>query len=355
MKLGILTFYNGPNYGGFWQARGLQNYLTELGYQAEMIPYLNCTHLANIKFKPCVYRRPMKFIHDWSKYRAISFACKRSGWKFPDSDPQRIFWANYDVIVVGSDVVWNLTEGGFGQDKIYYGCIQTKKVLRWISYAPSIGSMPEDFVLPDKCRLSLSNFAAVSARDEPTARFVHRAINITPPVLVDPTWLPSKLPTHNFQASRATENILLVYAPTISKKTCWKARPIINFARRHGLRIVANGIYQPWADENVYGGTPESWADLFRISRFAVCGTLHGALFSIREKLPFVCLATAASASKLSTPLKRLGLSDRWLPESEAHRLGDVLSRPIDFDRVEYLRVNWAEESARWLKNALVC
>jgi len=354
MTLGILTFYSGPNYGGYWQAHALQDYLLNLGCHAEMIPYLNKVHLQGISFSPWVYRRPLRLLHDWRKARSIFSSCERSGWGFPSSDPDCIEWDKYDAIVVGSDVVWNFREDGFGHEKVYFGCINHRRPSRWISYAPSIGSMAEDFPLPNDCRLSLSSFSAISVRDEPTARFVRRNISQVPPVLVDPTWLPSKLPARNSQAARTTENILLVYAPTISKKTCWKAKPIIDFARQHGLRIVANGIYQPWADENIYGGTPESWADLFCISRFAVCGTFHGALFSIREKLPFVCLATAASASKLSTPLKKLGLSERWLPENETQRLGDVLGRPIDFDRVENLRANWAEESARWLKNALI-
>lgn len=349
MKVGVLTFHLGPNYGGFLQAYCLQQTIAELGHEVEIINYQNQGHHASEQFRPWVYRRPHRLWHDFRKLRAFKRATREFHLSSFTTDPRQVNWNAYDAIVVGSDIVWNCQDPRLGQDPVYFGRFPEPFKGRLIAYAPSIGSMPPLHTAPAWVAEGLRRFDFIRVRDEATRSFVQSQIGQDVPLVADPTWLvEEETPVATRSALALPKDFLLVYSLRLEGEA---ARAIQAFAKHRGLSTVAPGHFQSWADINLAAIDPFQWADLYRRASAAVAGTFHGALYCIRAGLPFAVAGHPAINAKLATPLALTGLSqchiDDWT------QLEAVLSAPFNHDRIRQIRRDHAQASLDYLKDAL--
>ena len=127
-KIGILTFHYSNNYGAVLQALSLQRLLEEMGYDAEMINYVpsgyrptnvkDCLGFNRYMFyyeivdinifsvlkKVKIMRKYGKSITDkFNKFRAKEMRLSRQ----VNENSLVEITNDYDVIIVGSDQVWN--------------------------------------------------------------------------------------------------------------------------------------------------------------------------------------------------------------------------------------------------------
>lgn len=71
---------------------------------------------------------------------------------------------DYDLIIVGSDEVWNFNDIAYSPIKFGYGL-----ECPHISYAASVGgSLASDDNIPAEVRIGIKNFGRISVRDEKT-------------------------------------------------------------------------------------------------------------------------------------------------------------------------------------------
>ena len=199
MKIGIITWHTGPNYGTNLQAIALQWYLRKEGHTVYLIDYneqltrWNYNKTITEKIKGKIYH----FINSYANYKhgkeivsrddhlraSICQKCNLTDYVVTVED--FIDCCNtFDLIVVGSDQIWNPT----WYAPLYYLDYEGINTGR-ISYAPSIGLnfIPYDII--PKIRHGLGKFHAISVREESGAKLLKNISPVQPVVTVDPTLL----------------------------------------------------------------------------------------------------------------------------------------------------------------------
>lgn len=297
MKIGILTFHRAHNYGAVLQCYALTQYLKSLGNDVFVIDYSSdyvqsCYKLVDLNRIKC--KNPIRMISNLFNEIRVYRTRKTRAVKF-DTFVNKYFSLlspndidNLDVIVVGSDQVWN-TRLTYGFDKYYWGNFIRNKNTRMISYAASI----EEFWEQDKNKVAvklLSNFDSISVREENAMSILQKLMPQKEISLcVDPTLLlPANIWNRIAEIPQISERYLLVYQVRNSEKTISIAQKI---AKKLSLSIV-------YLSASVFGNnskvsrnsSPEQYLGFFKNASFVVCTSFHGTVFSLVYEKPFVSI-----------------------------------------------------------------
>lgn len=202
MKIGIITFHAAFNYGSMLQAYAMQTFLERQGHHVEIV---NFRPLSQKKG----YSKPIDFTTNANIKRSIkrillapqTIAPLNKKWLLFDKflhqylhltkeystlDELKAANFDYDVLITGSDQIWNTKAFDFSE--AYFGVFADSNIKK-IAYAPSMGPDPEkqDF---DYLKSLLKGYSAVSVREERTKRFiVDNGIFNNVEVVLDPTML----------------------------------------------------------------------------------------------------------------------------------------------------------------------
>lgn len=194
MKIGILTFHFAHNYGAMLQAYSLRRFLREQGFEAEIIAYESDYFHGKYKISPLVLKKnPVKIVKNLLRYpdkkaQAQRFEQFKSEYlgvgkkRISSSEELRSATEDFDMIVVGSDQVWNavLTNG----DLTYFGESLSSST-PCASYAACMG----DYLNPSERVLELiRRFSAVSVR-ETDALSALKDCGIDAQLCIDPVFL----------------------------------------------------------------------------------------------------------------------------------------------------------------------
>ena len=123
MRIGILTFHRSINYGAYMQALSLSHEIQTRfpDHQVEVIDYTSLAMEKNykVRFKKRMLRYPLEFFRKIRRKKVFRDSLKYlplSPEHIIEDDTERIFEyirGRYDVVVVGSDAVWNWIKRGF--------------------------------------------------------------------------------------------------------------------------------------------------------------------------------------------------------------------------------------------------
>ena len=200
MRIGIITWFTGPNYGTNLQAIALQYYLRKQGYEAELI---NCeveseysknrrTFIEKIEFFPekcaqklaCrVFFKKEKAIRDEKLVKTIRKNCILTRRCEAEKDLVEVF-NSFDLLISGSDQIWNPN----WYHRFYYADYEGVTTRR-ISYAPSMGVTKILDEVEPEIKRSVSKFDAISVREENAVSLLEPYSKYKPVVAVDPTLL----------------------------------------------------------------------------------------------------------------------------------------------------------------------
>lgn len=344
MKIGILTFHEGINHGGFLQAFSTYSFLKSKGYDVEIINYKNKSHwLAEYKAF-LLTKNPKSLLLNIKKIIAFKKDQRQLNLGLFTNDVNKIK-ENYDVIVVGSDIVWNYEWDFIGKDPVYFGHGLSSK--KWISYAPSFGAVNcENTIIPDYVSNGLQKFTHISVRDENSKCIVRKACRKEAKVVLDPAFL---LETNGMEKPiRVNMPFILVYAYTLRDTDILQIK---EFAIKNKLKIVAVGYSQSWADYNIVCLGPFEWLGYFNKASYVLTGTFHGTLYSLKYRKNFITSNNISISNKTKTILSKLGLQDR-LTEDELNFEQLYLSG-IDYDRVTDLLFPLIDDSKKYLVEAI--
>ena len=121
MRVGIVTTYDEINFGAYLQAYSLQKHIQSLGCDVELINYKSMAYkkaelLATYKVKDPFYlykiiKKGLKFHKAKNNYMKVSSRFKT----IADINKR-----GYDVLVFGSDEIWNLNNCLGGVIDTYY-------------------------------------------------------------------------------------------------------------------------------------------------------------------------------------------------------------------------------------------
>lgn len=348
-RIGVLTYHNGPNFGGFLQAwHGVQA-IRKLGYQAFAVNYLHPVHHETNQID--IPLRNLSSV----KARAFWWLKKRG---FRDiereicedpfvTDATKVPWMKYDALVVGSDIVWDYQQKAYGSDPAYFGMLDEIHELPIMSYAASCGPASPDGPFPSFVGEGLKRFAAIGVRDQATADLVRNASGFDSTLVVDPTWLNDD-PEEDWGAPEG--DFLFAYGSRIDDQL----GPLLaDFCKRQGWQLVSALTPCRWADKMYRSLTPFQWASLFRKAKAtAICGTLHGTLFTMKYGKPFITISSPAVKPKLGKVMELTGQQFRVFEPGMVTK-GDLELLQPEAAPLPAIPATWLQQSRDFLANGI--
>ena len=333
-RVGILTLHHSYNCGSMLQAFALQETLERMGHEVRVINFSNegQARLYRVLERPTSLKRIVKDLllaPRAGRIRRNFAAYERFMTEHLHLDGpvvrrrEELDDAGYDVVVAGSDQVWNVTIDD-GDDAYFLPWVTGA---RRVAYAPSFGARSIARFSPDPRVHAgwLKDFDALSIRERNGRRWIRELIGVDVPVLLDPTLLLDAgdyAPLEHRPPGLPGE-YLFYYAPSYS-------RPINRFvaaiAKRHGLAVVAfnaktfyvkgmglTGFVLPAVEG------PAAYLALIRGAAAVVTTSFHGTVFSTIYRRPFWTVKNGGmyhDDDRVLTLLEALGLQDRLVPPS---------------------------------------
>lgn len=322
-----------------------------MGYTCHAVNYLHPLHHQNNQA-----RIPIRSI---SSLRSRAFwLLKKHGFRNFDrsickhpftSNLRDVPWDDFDLFVVGSDVVWDFENPEFGHDPVYFGAIDEMAGKPMIAYAASVGPANISDRIPFYVREGLSRFEAIGVRDDATAAFVRRVSGKDASIVVDPTWL--SLDPETRWSGLPKEKYLFVYGRGADSQI----EPLVReYASREGLKIVGAITPCKVADRMYRVLTPFQWVQLFKNSSAAlVVGSLHGTVYAIKYSKPFLLVTSSHTTQKISSILDRCEQASRlYQPGTVTQDALCMLRNDASIKRPS-IPADWQERSKAFLSESL--
>ncbi len=351
--VGVLTFHRCINYGSYWQARCLVEGLCARGLDAELIDHRSARvnraewrcalspHLPAPTRGPdraAYARKARRFLAAFERLPLsppISLDAPAAG--FRAADP-------YDLVLVGSDEVWNQRHPWYGGCPLFYGAGAPGR--RLAAYAASVGNQPATDRLDAARAALLGRFAAISVRDDTSRALVREALGHDVALVLDPCL---QFPPATDPASES-EAIAIIYGHSFPD---WFQARVRAWARAAGLRLVSIGYRNDWADEQRLDVGPEAFPAAIAGAAAVATTFFHGCVFALLNGRPFVCATSDYRANKVRSLVRLVGAEDRLVDEATpsaayAAALGDPLPAAVGA-RIAALRAR----SDAWLDHAL--
>lgn len=316
MKIGIVTIYKCYNYGSFYQAYGLQKYLEDLGHQAEFVP---------IDSK---YNRHYRLRKQFSKNIKRDFfslsLCKKylKTWKKLNIGKKDT--NDYDLIIIGSDEIWNINNKTFVADKRYYGLFLPIKNV--FTYASCIGGAKlENFENHKDLIKGIKQIPVVSARDFATKEFLSKIRNDKDiPMVIDPSFL---IKWDKIQKNVNEKDFILVY----TYDGYWgfneeQIKAAKDFAKEKNLPLVSVGFKNDWCDKSV-AASAEEFLGYLKNASYVITDTFHGTALSIQYEKQFISFGKGKQ--KVESLLCELNLKDRFYDSENSP--SKIAENPIDY------------------------
>lgn len=327
LKVLIVTYYCTNNYGSFLQAWSLGKFFESRNCLVTYwgSEFLESQNVINVKNKYRVERD--RLLKSAREQFEIDYICNDV----------------YDLIVVGSDVVWASTK-----IKEFWG--RNLKGKKYISYAASMWGMADSANIPlkirkiaEKFRLlseykQLKKFSGISVRDSRTEDAIRSLVGKSPEVVrvLDPTFLMDDIPNVK---RLIPERYVLVYSYALVGEDI---NPVIEYARIHKFKICVIGYRSVWADYNP-AVSPVELLALFRDAEAVFTTTFHGTALSIINHCNFVTY----NSNKARQLLEEFELENRMVDSDNAL---EEIEKKIDYSRVDSLINSKRKKSTDYLE-----
>lgn len=361
MKIGILTMYYGNiSHGGLLQAYSLQKVLEEYGYDSQVISY-------DYNFQKRSWFRVMA--HNLKKI-PYYLLCAEYGDKtnkkyreYTKMIPHSKYYVKntifnigqeYDLIIVGSDQVWN---DDYCDEVFYLPFVND--IRKKVAYAASVGKDNlSDQRIKDIVEKILS-FSAVSVRESNLQEVLQNNTEKPIAYVCDPTLLHDQ----SFWSRHASKKIInkryiLLYTLSPNEQILKSAT---QFARKYDLPVVTvpnvncnmkkkdtvSGDIQAWSIG------PQEFLRLIMDSEYVITDSFHCTVFSLIFNKQIYCFNRENSGAPMNSRLKSLlgycGIDNRfvridYVPECDG-------SECIDYSIVNKYLNEFKNDSLKWLKS----
>lgn len=359
MKIGILTFHNAYNYGAVLQAYATQVLVESMGHKAEVIDYHNKaidSHYSVRKFHSCDflnsrYRFPLYLMEKcffWKRRNAYSaFLKKNINMSRKRCVQGEIFsFENYDVILIGSDQLWNKSLTG-GIDRIYWGQFDTSAGTRKVLWSVCMNNMNVTTDETSLIKNFLKNFSAISVREVTLQAFISQLTDKKVWHTIDPTLLLSSQKWEEVCHPVKESNYIAVYAVRKEEETISFARKLASSLNK---KLIIIRSYSKWyfSSENKEYCGPDDFLSYIKYADYVVTSSFHGTVFSLIFQRQFVCPVIDGNI-RVEDLLLTAGLSNRFVKDwKEA-----LLLSPIDYNNLSNQLELKRKETIDFLSNVL--
>lgn len=358
-KASIITFHCVPNYGAVLQTFGMVTYLRKHFDEVEVIDYrpetlckdykaINFYSIPSVVMSLWSLRPYLKKVRKFKTFEKKYLYLSENGGK----TAEEIGEVNTDLVVLGSDQVWNaqITKG---IDPVYFGRLNwAEKKPTVISYAASIGKGNLTEQERNEIIRLLKNLDAVSVRESDAQKLVENLTDKEVQVVVDPTVLAGAEAFTPLIRPVPYQNYLLFYSLNGYEETEAMAEKI---ARYQNLQLVElSGRRKGLFHKNhitLHDAGPEEFVSLIAGASYVVTDSFHGTVFSLLYHRPFVTIPHKTRGGRIKTLLSLCDLEQRCTPVFSR----DLLEDGIDWNDVEQKLQKARECSEQFIRRAVVC
>ena len=320
------------NYGSFLQAYGLKHILEDLGCEVQFVDYHPGETLVPADGGTGLSRKLSKVTDVLrqggpikEKIRFIQYKKNYAANYYPylGIDDERNYAPEVDVLVIGSDEVFNCVQNntnvGFSPELFGQG----NRAKRLISFAASFGNTTieklKQYGVKDQVAGWLKDFDAISVRDKNSGKIVKDLTGEEPEYNLDPVLVYDFLGKCKEIPMAVTDRdymLLYGYSGRFSKDEC---REIRRFADSRGLKIFCIGGVQDCCDKFI-DVDPFTVIAYFQHADCVVTDTFHGTIMSVITHRQFVAVVREngyGNSQKMTDLLSRLHLENRILASME--------------------------------------
>lgn len=323
-KCGIVTYHSSHNYGSVLQAYAMVKIMQGFGLDAELIDFRHPVTTDMYEWKLWSKNKKLKYNVRDLVLRGILGIGKRREQVFSDfienvlvksqrvkdrSEIQDI----YDVLVCGSDQIWNPNASG-QNDPIYYLDFGTTPCK--FSYAASSGSVRFGDSNPERFRHYLSGLKAIGVREQFMQDYIKEKFELSSVVNPDPTFLIKASEWSEIEKpyDGLPDDYVLIYtiqhqSETIdfaNKVAKLLALPTVQIWNDRDIRAL---IHKAKVDYRLMDVSPQQFLWLFHHASFIVTNTFHGNMFSIIYRKDFIHYAIDRTDNRISTLHKAIGFN----------------------------------------------
>lgn len=333
-KIGIITIHSDIHYGAALQSCALAKFLSEK-YFARIIDYRKIpTNLPNFSpLKMFIYNlRSAKRTFRYRRFVKPFLSNKRYN---SLDELMNSFSEDFDIIITGSDQVWNPKVGGVeGLNPAYFNAFAPIEKYKKISYASSVGNYSFNDKEKDFVNKWLSEYSHISTRESYGKDQLEKILNKEVALVLDPTLLLNKKDWLDISKPvKINEKYVLVYnvGSTIEKDAKY-AREI---ADKNNWKVVFMSIKltkDPNIDINIPHCGPEEFVWLFANAEFIVTSSFHGVAFSLNLEKQFINVYNPKSPQRIQELLEKMNLEERSIKSIEDIKISE--------ERINYIEVS---------------
>ena len=358
-KIGIMTIHTTYNYGAALQAYATQAFFNSHGYDAELINYTNPFIQEMLKLS---YKQDGKWIgyiktfirntvfgrlHYYKKgFSHIDEICKFSK-RYETVD--ELNTVKYDVMVAGSDQLWNPLISG-KLDPVFF--LQFGEAEKRISVASSLGSYTLKDSEKEEIRRYFRDFEHISVRELFAKIQLESLTDRQIKVLMDPTllltrefWKQNIISRSQYKDKK--EKYIVTYFAGGNKGSHRKI--IAEYAKMLNLPVwtiqYSNYTWKE-SSKKILGATMEDFVALIANADLVITDSFHGVAFSLNMGTNFVALTNTANPVRVKALLDQLEIADRIdMPTQLYH--------PVDYAEVNSKLQKLQNDSINWVIDAV--
>lgn len=369
MKIGIVTLHQSFSYGASLQAYATFKAISKMGFDAEFINYVNkyeqnqnhlISRTKDFGIKKNIIRTVENiFLRRYAnRVRAFKNFQKNLPKTQPFTDKESLNDLQYDILISGSDQLWNPDIFG-GLDEVFF--LNFGKAEKRIAYAASAGSHVFSDYEKDMVAPLLSRYTAISIRENGLKKQVEEMTGEIVYQVLDPTFLVSAnewLQLTNGMNPIANERYILVYMIGVPYRYYREryAKIIRFYADKLDAKVYAvspdSFIHVYGCDKNLNDITPFELVQVINNAELVITSSFHGVAFSINLNKKFIALKNS-NPLRVGNLLQLCGLEDRIIDSLEPEKCERLLNH-VDYQKTNEVLREMREFSYNWLKEQII-
>lgn len=322
LKIGIITLSASDNCGSLLQTYALKRVILQLGFSyVDVINFSSeSSHivydiLPREKYgllwllKPSSKAKLQKIQSqktDYEEFRKNVIQVVPNDWELFPKDLITIS-DKYDIVVTGSDQVWNVVMGDYDDSFFLQWVTKGKK----IAYAPSLGGHAiSESKYYERIEQWIKEFDYISVREMSSKVILEEIVEKEVPVLLDPTLLLEKEEWVELIGERMIEEDYIFFYSWAyrERETC---KIVMQEGKRLGLKVYvidaskfAIKDAEKWEFHLCEKGGPLAFLNLMYYAKYSFVESFHGIVFSYIFEKNFWVLDTHEGYHELDTRLK---------------------------------------------------
>lgn len=378
-KVGILNVQHADNYGAVLLAYALQTEIEHLGYNAEIIDFRPTAAHPNFIRKSFEILRQDGFsqflrklqkkilYHHKTDAKALNARRKAfSDFREHYLNRSKIYRSvmderplDYDIYVVGSDVIWKPARVISKTESDAYFLNFTERLsCKRIAYAASIGTDDSDVLRPlqEKIKNMIRKFDSISLRENASVPFISSLYGKSVTWCIDPTMLfnadfYNKLSLESRHPNfHIADNYIYLYVLGDNKQAYLMANQLSHI---WNIPVVCDAPSSQLIDNvalNVQIDGPLEFLNNIKNAKVVITDSFHGTVFSIIFRKDFYTFSRGKISIRMQDLLEKLRLTNRYV---NSEKLATQQFMPVEYGNVDNIINKWKEESIKFLSAAL--